>query len=96
MVITLLLSFSEKCMNGLCNVLLYLIADELGGPPDKPLPREPSICTQPSTSPPPTNSTSIANKLHEQNSDGAVSSADIVNDSESSFHTVSPPSSPDA
>ncbi|XP_014608533.1 PREDICTED: tyrosine-protein phosphatase non-receptor type 2 isoform X3 [Polistes canadensis] len=70
--------------------------DELGGPPDKPLPREPSTCTQPSTSPPPTNSTSITNKIHEQNSDGAVSSADIVNDSENSFHANSPPSSPDA
>lgn len=72
--------------------------DELTGPPDKPLPREPSIQTETSiTSNLQTgvNSTVITNNVHEQNSDGVVVPNDNTSDGENSIQTISPPSSPD-
>ncbi|KAG6800427.1 tyrosine-protein phosphatase non-receptor type 61F [Apis mellifera caucasica] len=72
--------------------------DELTGPPDKPLPREPSIQTETSiTSNLQTgvNSTVITNNVHEQNSDGVVVPNDNASDGENSIQTISPPSSPD-
>ncbi|XP_043248342.1 tyrosine-protein phosphatase non-receptor type 1 isoform X1 [Colletes gigas] len=69
--------------------------DELGGPPDKPLPREPSAPTETSTSPPPANSTKITNNLHEKSSDGVAVPNETTSDGENSLQTVSPPSSPD-
>lgn len=70
--------------------------DELGGPPDKPLPREPSVHTETSTNPPPVNSTIITNNLHEKSSDGVTVPNEITSDGENSLQTISPPSSPDA
>lgn len=75
-----------------------MISDELTGPPDKPLPREPSIQTETSiTSNLQTgvNSTVITNNVHEQNSDGVVVPNDNTSDGENSIQTISPPSSPD-
>lgn len=72
--------------------------DELTGPPDKPLPREPSIQTETSiTSSLQTgvNSTVITNNVHEQNSDSVVVPNDNASDGENSIQTISPPSSPD-
>ncbi|XP_029055536.2 tyrosine-protein phosphatase non-receptor type 1 isoform X3 [Osmia bicornis bicornis] len=69
--------------------------DELGGPPDKPLPREPSAPTETSTSSPVANSTIITNNLHEKNSDGVVVPNENTSDGENSLQTISPPSSPD-
>ncbi|XP_071875153.1 tyrosine-protein phosphatase non-receptor type 2-like isoform X2 [Bombus fervidus] len=71
--------------------------DELSAPPDKPLPREPSISTEISTTSPQavSNSAVITNNLHEQNSDGVVVPNDNTSDGENSSKTISPPSSPD-
>ncbi|XP_015607014.1 tyrosine-protein phosphatase non-receptor type 2 isoform X2 [Cephus cinctus] len=68
--------------------------EDISGPPDKPLPREPPTYTEPSTSPP-ENSTSIQNSLQEQNSDAAALPGEATSDGENSFKTISPPSSPD-
>ncbi|KAG7189823.1 hypothetical protein KM043_017483 [Ampulex compressa] len=69
--------------------------DELAGPPDKPLPREPLICTDTCSSPPSINSMCTTNNLHEQNSDSATLPNDSTSDGENTFQTSSPPSSPD-
>ncbi|KOC63138.1 Tyrosine-protein phosphatase non-receptor type 1 [Habropoda laboriosa] len=71
--------------------------EEVSGPPDKPLPREPSVSTETSTTSPQTgaNSTVITNNLHERNSDGVVVPNDNTSDGENSLQTISPPSSPD-
>ncbi|XP_076242447.1 tyrosine-protein phosphatase non-receptor type 2-like isoform X2 [Calliopsis andreniformis] len=67
--------------------------DELGGPPNKPLPREPSIHTD-STSPN-ANSTLITNNSHDKSSDSVTVPNDTTSDGENSLQTFSPPSSPD-
>ncbi|CAK9797590.1 Tyrosine-protein phosphatase non-receptor type 1 [Anthophora quadrimaculata] len=71
--------------------------DEVSGPPDKPLPREPSVPTETSTTSLQTgaNSTVITNNLHERNSDGVVVPNENTSDGENSLQTISPPSSPD-
>ncbi|CAL7935819.1 unnamed protein product [Xylocopa violacea] len=71
--------------------------DELSGPPDKPLPREPLVHREALTTNPQSgaNSTLITNNLHEQNSDGVLVPNDNVSDGENSLQTISPPSSPD-
>ncbi|XP_076385734.1 tyrosine-protein phosphatase non-receptor type 2 isoform X2 [Megachile rotundata] len=70
--------------------------DELGGPPDKPLPREPLVPTETTTTSPIVNSTVITNNLHEKNSDGVVVPNENTSDGENSLQTISPPSSPDS
>ncbi|XP_043286116.1 tyrosine-protein phosphatase non-receptor type 2 isoform X2 [Venturia canescens] len=67
-----------------------------GGPPDKPLPREPPTNSEPTTSPPPSNSRSIPNNLHEQGDDSVAVPSESSGDGDNSFQTISPPSSPDA
>lgn len=69
--------------------------DEIGGPPDKPLPREPPPQTETSTSSSPANSTAVANNLHENSSDSISVPNEITSDGENSLQTCSPPSSPD-
>lgn len=73
----------------------FSLAEDVSGPPDKPLPSEPPTYTEPSTSPPPANSNQIANNLHEQNSDGVALPGEAQSDGEDSFKATSPPSSPD-
>lgn len=77
--------------------VFFLISDELSGPPDKPLPREPPVHTETSTTTPQTgaNSTVITNSVHETNSHGVVVSDENTSDGENSIQTNSPPSSPD-
>lgn len=64
----------------LCKNIRFLIVDQLNGPPDKPLPREPPTSIEPCTSPPSTDSTSIANNLYDEDSDGAAVSDEIISD----------------
>ena len=59
------------------------------------MPREPPINTEPSTSPPPANSSSIPNNLHDENSDSMAVPSASSGDGENSFQTISPPSSPE-
>lgn len=74
----------------------HFILDELSRPPDKPLPREPSVSTEVSTTSPQITANSvITNNLHEQNSDGVAVPNDNTSDGENSSKTISPPSSPD-
>ncbi|XP_012286933.1 tyrosine-protein phosphatase non-receptor type 2 isoform X2 [Orussus abietinus] len=63
--------------------------EDANGPPDKPLPREPPNYTEPCTSPPPTNSTSIANNIHEENSDNVAVPEETNSDGERSYQATS-------
>ncbi|XP_076649662.1 tyrosine-protein phosphatase non-receptor type 2 isoform X2 [Halictus rubicundus] len=69
--------------------------DELGGPPDKPLPSEPPIQTETSTTVSSANSTVITNNVHENNSDGVAVPNETTSDGENSLQTSSPSFSPD-
>lgn len=69
--------------------------DELGGPPNKPLPREPSVHTDTSVTSPNANSALITNNSHEKSTDGVTVPNESTSDGENSVQTYSPPSSPD-
>ncbi|XP_076679388.1 tyrosine-protein phosphatase non-receptor type 2-like isoform X1 [Andrena cerasifolii] len=69
--------------------------DELGGPPDKPLPREPSAHIDTSISSPNANSTVVTNNSHEKSGDGVTVPRETTNDGENSLQTFSSPSNPD-
>lgn len=71
------------------------MSDELGGPPDKPLPREPSAHIDTSISSPNANSTLVTNNLHEKSDDGVAVPHETTNDGENSLQTFSSPSNPD-
>ncbi|XP_012254209.2 tyrosine-protein phosphatase non-receptor type 2 isoform X2 [Athalia rosae] len=70
-------------------------AEDVSGPPDKPLPSEPPTYTEPSTSPPPANFTSVENNLHDQNNDNVALPEEPQSDLDNCFKATSPSSNPD-
>ena len=72
----------------------FISAGDINGPPDKPLPREPSSRLDATASSPQANSTSLSNNVH-KNAEGVFVPGESASDGENSFQTVSPPSSPE-